>query len=116
MIDFAGDFSVTISVEADHLDADALRRQLLVARLVVARLQAEVDNLAAALAQRGRPSDAAPAPSTMLNVHQAAERLGVSPSWLYRQARIGLPFARKVGRAVKFDSAALQRWADHRRR
>jgi hypothetical protein len=44
-------------------------------------------------------------------VHQAAERLGVKPSWLYRHAR-ALPFTRKLGhRTLRFDIHGLDRWA-----
>jgi excisionase family DNA binding protein len=46
----------------------------------------------------------------MLTVKQAAERLGVAPSWLYRHSK-KLPFARKLGhRTLRFDARALNRW------
>jgi excisionase family DNA binding protein len=51
---------------------------------------------------------------TLLTVEQAAERLGVAPSWLYRHAR-QLPFTRKLGhRTLRFDVRALDRWASTR--
>jgi predicted DNA-binding transcriptional regulator AlpA len=50
--------------------------------------------------------------SGLLNVEEAAERLGVATAWLYRHHK-SLPFTRKLGhRTLRFDSRALQRWAD----
>jgi predicted DNA-binding transcriptional regulator AlpA len=51
----------------------------------------------------------------LLDVQEAATRLGMSTDWLYRHAR-QLPFTRRVGRrALKFDSASLDRWVAQRR-
>jgi excisionase family DNA binding protein len=51
----------------------------------------------------------------LLDVQEAAARLGMSTDWLYRHAR-QLPFTRRVGRrALKFDSASLDRWVAQRR-
>lgn len=48
---------------------------------------------------------------TLLSVQQAAERLGVARSWLYRHAK-ALPFTRKLGhRTLRFDARGLERWA-----
>jgi excisionase family DNA binding protein len=66
---------------------------------------------AAALATTA-PSPAAKATESvgLLSVQQAAERLGVAPSWLYRHAR-QLPFTRKLGhRTLRFDAIVLDRW------
>jgi predicted DNA-binding transcriptional regulator AlpA len=50
----------------------------------------------------------------LLDVQEAAARLGMSTDWLYRHAR-QLPFTRRVGRrAVKFDPEGLTRWVAHR--
>jgi predicted DNA-binding transcriptional regulator AlpA len=55
-------------------------------------------------------------PKGLLDVRQAAERLGMSPDWLYRHAK-RLPFTCRVGRrAVKFDSRGLDRWIAARSR
>jgi predicted DNA-binding transcriptional regulator AlpA len=52
----------------------------------------------------------------LLDVQEAAERLGMSGDWLYRHAR-QLPFTRRVGRrAVKFDPEGLVRWVATQRR
>lgn len=51
----------------------------------------------------------------LLTVAEAAERLGVAKSWLYRHAK-SLPFTRKLGhRTLRFDAPALERWAETRR-
>jgi len=45
----------------------------------------------------------------LLSVDEAAARTGMSKDWLYRHAKT-LPFTRRLGRAVRFDEAALTRW------
>lgn len=44
-----------------------------------------------------------------LSVDQAAQRLGVSPDWLYRNHK-RLPFTRRIGRRLLFSSRGLERW------
>jgi excisionase family DNA binding protein len=47
---------------------------------------------------------------TLLTVAEAAARLGVAKSWLYRHAKT-LPFARKLGhRTLRFHADGLGRW------
>lgn len=76
--------------------------------------------LAAVLMRSAVPT--APAPpspqskdaDTLLTVDEAAQRLGVARSWLYRHAK-ALPFTRKLGhRTLRFDARALDRWASTR--
>lgn len=43
-----------------------------------------------------------------IDVHQAAQMLGVSASWLHH--RPDLPFRRKIGGKVKFSRSGIQRW------
>lgn len=51
-----------------------------------------------------------------LTIEEAAKRLGVKVSWLYRHAR-DLPFTRKIGRrTLRFDARGLERWAANRPR
>jgi excisionase family DNA binding protein len=46
----------------------------------------------------------------LLTVEEAAARLNVKVSWLYRHVR-ELPFARKIGRrTLRFDARGLDRW------
>jgi len=50
-----------------------------------------------------------------VDVKDAARLLGMSPSWLYRNAK-RLPFARRVGgRAVRFSTAGIRRYLTQRR-
>lgn len=54
--------------------------------------------------------------AVLLTVEQAAERLGVARTWLYRHAA-SLPFTRKLGhRTLRFDAAGLQKWVAQRPR
>lgn len=52
----------------------------------------------------------ASSPAEIVNVATAAARVGLSAETLYRAARSGAPFARKIGRRVLVDWAELQRW------
>ena len=45
-----------------------------------------------------------------LDVRHAAHRLGVSTSWLYREAH-RLPFAVRIGRRVLFSARGLEQWS-----
>ncbi len=52
----------------------------------------------------------------LLSIDDAAARLSVKVSWLYRHAR-DLPFTRKIGhRTLRFDARGLERWAANRPR
>ena len=52
----------------------------------------------------------------LLTIEEAAKRLGVKVSWLYRHAR-DLAFSRKIGRrTLRFDARGLERWAANRPR
>jgi excisionase family DNA binding protein len=54
--------------------------------------------------------------SRNLSAPEVAERIGMSKDWVYHETRAGrLPFARRIGRRVVFDEAALTRWLDRRR-
>ena len=47
-----------------------------------------------------------------LTIKQLSERLGIDPSTLYKQKdRLGIPYV-KVGGAVRFDPAKVQKWLD----
>jgi excisionase family DNA binding protein len=79
------------------------------------RLTALQDALAARMAQapgaaRNRGHQGA---DRLLSVREAAERLGMSPDWVYRHAK-QLPFTRRVGRrALRIDPDGLVRWLAH---
>lgn len=51
----------------------------------------------------------------LLTVDEAAARIGMEKSWLYRHGK-SLPFARKLGhRSLRFDARGLERWLRERR-
>jgi predicted DNA-binding transcriptional regulator AlpA len=93
-------------VPAAELPAIVLRLAALQSA-VAARLTAEATSAPAASEQ---------APEKLLDVRQAAERVGMSADWLYRH-KDKLPFTRLVGtRTVRFSDAGITRWLAHRTR
>lgn len=67
-----------------------------------------------ALLDGGHPLALPPESSTrLLDADAAAQQLGMSKVWLYRNAN-RLPFARKIGRSLRFDSAGIDRWLARR--
>ncbi len=76
--------------------------------------------LASVLARTATLASPKPVPAAvdardmLLSVSDAATRLGVPKSWLYRHAKT-LPFARKLGhRTLRFEAHGLDRWARSR--
>jgi predicted DNA-binding transcriptional regulator AlpA len=59
-----------------------------------------------ALARLTAPAPAASSPDTLLNVAEAAARLGMSKAYLYRHHST-FPFARREGRALRFSSRGI---------
>jgi Helix-turn-helix domain len=51
----------------------------------------------------------------LMDVTQAADCLRVTPSWVYKNAS-RLPFAKKVGGALRFDGRGMRRWLENQRR
>lgn len=92
-------------VEAAIADAERGDLPALVGEL--ARLQALAT---ARLAERGEPNAAPnPTPDRLLDVHEAAEMLGVSAKWVYANAeRLGV--VKLSPRAVRFPERAVQRY------
>jgi predicted DNA-binding transcriptional regulator AlpA len=60
-----------------------------------------------ALARLTAPAPATSSPDTLLNVREAAERLGMSKGYLYRHHSM-FPFARREGRALRFSSRGIE--------
>lgn len=115
-----GDFKAILVVDPEavaQLSTGALAAHERLARLVLARLAAEVDVLTAELARRrSRETGPRGAVSPALDVRAAAALLGVSVQWVRRHADTELRTAcRRVGRRVTFDAAALARWRDRQR-
>jgi excisionase family DNA binding protein len=81
---------------------------------VVLHLAALQSAAAARLAAATRPvAVSRNGTEALLDVREAAARLNVSVDWVYRRAK-RLPFARWMGRAVRFDPEGLARWVAHR--
>jgi hypothetical protein len=51
----------------------------------------------------------------LVNADKAAEYLSVSKSWLYKNSD-RVPFAKKVGGALRFDRRGMRRWLESQRR
>jgi predicted DNA-binding transcriptional regulator AlpA len=68
-----------------------------------------------------KPEPPSPTPATdaadrLLDVGEAAERLGVSKRWMYRRAA-ALPFTRRLSAGtLRFSSAGLERWQQRQTR
>ena len=61
------------------------------------------------------PREGNGAPDALLTASEAAERLGVSPRWMYRKAE-SLPFTRRLsGGTLRFSAKGLERWKEGRR-
>ena len=50
----------------------------------------------------------------LLDAIEAGEMLAKSPKWLYKHSR-HLPFARRVGRSLRFSEAGIRRYIDRSR-
>lgn len=64
---------------------------------------------ATALLRMSAPADNSERHDELLMVEAAAERLGVSPDYLYRNSR-RLPFTRRMGRNLRFPSLGIDRY------
>jgi predicted DNA-binding transcriptional regulator AlpA len=54
-------------------------------------------------------------PTGNISAEEAAQRLGVSRSWIYKNAK-ALPFVLRIGRRIVCSPAVLARWSAARRR
>jgi excisionase family DNA binding protein len=101
----------------DTLPLAAVAPLLLQVAAGLTRLTALQNALAARmLTAAPSPAPSPSGPEHLLSVEEAAARLGMSADWVYRHAR-HLPFTRRVGRrALRFDSAGLERWMAQRGR
>jgi predicted DNA-binding transcriptional regulator AlpA len=119
--DAAADLAALLRCDVVSSVANMAAEQLPALLVEVAALQGQLAAVSNALSARllaDAAAGCAPRPAGLehlLDVEEAAARLGMSTDWLYRHAR-QLPFTRRVGRrALKFDSASLDRWLAQRR-
>ena len=75
------------------------------------QLAAAQTRLAVVLAEA---NDDRPADDRLLDVNEAAARLGETAEWLYRRSKT-LPFARRQGRHVRFSSRGIDEYIRGRR-
>src|SRR5262249_48907318 len=99
-----------------HADADQIPQEQLPAALV--HLAAVQTNLAARLADGAMPARGCagvPPGDRLLNIHEAAEKLGVKVGWLYRHAA-RLPFTVRVSpRRVRFSERGIEQYIAQRK-
>jgi excisionase family DNA binding protein len=96
-----------------QLSPEAVRAVLAASAAMVVQLAALQPVLLARLLEvDGTPTESA---EGLLDVEEAAKKIGMSRDWLYRHAK-GLPFTRRVGRALRFDRVGLDAWVRARRR
>jgi len=69
------------------------------------------EELACATYEGGHPTGL----DGLVNSDKAAEYLALSRSWLYKNCD-RLPFAKKVGGALRFDKRGMRLWLESRRR
>ena len=74
------------------------------------RLLGELEEIrATALARLTSAKHEFQMPDSLLDVNEAAMRLGVSPHYLYRNHR-RFPFTRRMGRSLRFSSAGMEQY------
>ena len=67
-----------------------------------------------AMARLSSPETHQPQSDKLLDINEAASRLGVSTGYLYRHAR-GFPFTRRIGRKLLFSSLGINAYLRQRR-
>jgi excisionase family DNA binding protein len=100
----------------DELAADPAKAGTLppeVARALTLRCAAVLVALTTAGAAGNGLATEAPMADRLLDVKEAARRLGVAPDWLYRRAR-NLPFTVPLGRTLRFSASGLERYIRQR--
>jgi predicted DNA-binding transcriptional regulator AlpA len=103
--------SVTMRTSLDQLADEPDRAAALALELTLALL-ARVSVVQSALTARAVALALMPAAPTasdaLLDINTAAAKLGVSTSYLYRNART-LPFTVRVGRSIRFSANGIER-------
>jgi predicted DNA-binding transcriptional regulator AlpA len=69
---------------------------------------------AVALSRLTAPSPPASFPDTLLNITEAAERLGMSAGYLYRH-HSEFPFSRRMGKSLRFSNAGISSYLSGKR-
>ena len=101
LVDLIKDPSRAAQVDRDHLPA------------LLTQLSAVQASMAARLVTTSQESTDSDFSDNLLDVEEAATRLGTSPDWLYRRTK-SLPFVVRVGRHVRFSAKGIDRYIKNR--
>ena len=105
------DLAAQLHALADRLDSLAHEEVIGTLETIKSRVQCEM-----VCARLTAVAPSAPGAGAALDVDEVVKRTGMSKAWLYRTARSGqLPFARRIGRRIRFDELGLARWLEKRR-
>jgi excisionase family DNA binding protein len=104
--DFNLDSLIDLLQNADAVPAEKIPAML-------AQLAAIQGSLAARLLANGNVNNQPAAPAKLLTVEEAADRIGVSKDFLYRNQKT-LPFVVHVGRALRFSESGIEKWIRNR--
>ncbi len=80
---------------------------------LLTQLSAVQASMAARLVTVSSEDRASNSEDTLLDIADAANRLGVSEDWLYRRTKV-LPFVVRVGRHVRFSANGIDRFIRNR--
>ena len=61
------------------------------------------------------PGNASAEPEKLLSINEAAEMLGYSAVWLYRNSK-RLPFSIRMGRSIRFSRKGIEKWIEAQKR
>ncbi len=76
---------------------------------VLERFATLVAEKVVAALQRNGGKASPPEPDRLLDVEEASQLLGTTPSWLRRHS--GLPFVRRLGRrTIRYSAVAITKW------
>jgi excisionase family DNA binding protein len=88
---------------------DALNAARQIPREELPRLLGELEEIRFTAIARLTPAPSAPQPDQLLDVEEAANRLGISKDYLYRHhARFS--FTRRMGRSLRFSSRGIEEY------
>lgn len=61
------------------------------------------------------PSHGSEEPEKLLSINEAAEMLGYSAIWLYRNSK-RFPFSIRMGRSIRFSRKGIEKWIEAQKR
>lgn len=93
-----------------HELQNALNAARQIPREELPRLLGELEEIRFTAIARLTPPPIAAPPDELLDVEQAASRLGISKDYLYRH-HAEFPFTRRLGRSVRFSARGIEEYA-----